>query len=114
MAIDSVQPAKATLGFGYDSPDDKYGVGLTSSFVAGKRSDNGEQFYHAGGYHVMDLATYWNINPNIRLNVNLNNLFNQKYHDYATVSGMSATDSTQIERATMPERHVSASLSFNF
>lgn len=114
VAIDSVQPAKATLGFGYDSPDNKYGMGLTSSFVAGKRSDNGEQFYRAGGYHVMDLATYWNINPSIRLNVGINNLFNQKYHDYATVSGILATNHAQIERATMPERHVLASLSFNF
>lgn len=114
VAIDSVQPAKATLGFGYDSPDNKYGMGLTSSFVTGKRSDNGEQFYRAGGYHVMDLATYWNINPSIRLNVGINNLFNQKYHDYATVSGILATNHAQIERATMPERHVLASLSFNF
>ncbi|STZ56447.1 Heme-repressible hemoglobin-binding protein [Moraxella lacunata] len=114
VAIDSVQPAKATLGFGYDDPNDKYGMGLTSSFVAGRRSDNGENFYRAGGYHVMDLATYWNINKNTRLNVGINNLFDKKYHDYATVSGMAMTDTAQIERASMPERNISASLAFSF
>lgn len=112
--VNSVLPAKATLGLSYDSPDDRFGMGLTSTFVAGKRSDAGEQFYRTKGYHVMDVATHWKVSDNMRLNFAINNIFNQKYHDYTTVATLNNSDVAKIERAYQPERHVTASMEFKF
>ncbi|AKG07960.1 hypothetical protein AAX06_07095 [Moraxella bovoculi] len=112
--IDSILPAKVTLGFSYDAPSEKFGLGLTSTFVKGKQSDSSSTSFYAKGYNNQDFAAYWNINKNTRLNVGLNNIFNQKYWDYTAVSGLLATDTTKIERATNPERNVTASLEFKF
>ncbi|MDO4224079.1 MAG: TonB-dependent receptor [Acinetobacter sp.] len=119
--IGSIQPAKGVFGFYYNSPNDKYGFGLNSTWVASKQAANSSASatrYRVPSYNVQDFYAYWNINSHIKFNVNLNNIFDKRYWDYATVIGLentgSAANTLKWERATMPERNYSAGLEIKF
>lgn len=112
--LDSVLPQKGTLGLTYDAPTGNYGLALTTTAVKGKRSGASADHFRVGGYHVQDLSTYWNVSPNVRVNVGLNNIFNKKYWDYSTASKLMSNETIKIERSAQPERHVSASVELKF
>ncbi|MEX5539043.1 hypothetical protein ABFV54_28460, partial [Pseudomonas syringae] len=64
------------------------------------------------GYVVHDLSAYWKPTSFITVNLSLNNIFDKKYWDYATVGTL--TSANLIDRATLPGRNVVASLAFKF
>ncbi|MBF7683478.1 TonB-dependent hemoglobin/transferrin/lactoferrin family receptor [Acinetobacter sp. B5B] len=118
--VNSVQPEKASLTFAYDDPAQKYGLGFTTTAVDSKKAsqDNSatlsaiESYRNVPGYVIHDLTAYWNANKYMTFNVALNNIFDKKYWDYATVATL--TKSGVIERSTLPGRNVVASVEFKF
>ena len=123
--LNSVQPEKGSLTFAYDDPDHVYGFGLTATAVGSKQAKlgassfqpNAEQlkYENVAGYAVFDLAAYWNINKVTKVNVALNNLFDQTYWNYASVGALNATDKAEmIDRSAEPGRNISASIQYKF
>lgn len=117
--INSIQPKKASLTLGYDDPKQQYGLGFTSTAVASKRASqdasivsSGTTYPRVAGYVVHDLSAYWKPTSFITVNLSLNNIFDKKYWDYATVGTL--TSANLIDRATLPGRNVVASLAFKF
>lgn len=121
-AINSVQPEQATLSFNYDAPDQVYGLSFKTTAV-GSRTAGEDRVYIPGGqankpyrkvsgYAVSDISAYWNINKYATLNLGLNNIFDQKYHDYAKVGLL--TNTKLIDRATETGRNVFASVEFKY
>lgn len=117
--VNSVQPKKASLTFAYDDPAQKYGLGFTTTAVASKMATKDSSittstssFKNVPGYVVNDLTAYWNANKYMTFNVALNNIFDKKYWDYATVGTL--TSASLIDRATLPGRNVVASVEFKF
>lgn len=121
-AINSVQPEQATLSFNYDAPDQVYGLSFKTTAVASRTAGEDRVYIPGGrpnapyqkvsGYAVSDLSAYWNINKYATLNLGLNNIFDQKYHDYAKVGLL--TKASLIDRATETGRNVFASVEFKY
>ncbi|MEB3767850.1 TonB-dependent hemoglobin/transferrin/lactoferrin family receptor [Acinetobacter sp. MD2] len=117
--VNSVQPEKASFTFGYDAPEHVFGLGLTATAVGSKLAtqdasidSSGNNYRRVAGYSIYDLSSYWNITKFMKINLNLNNIFDKKYWEYATVGTL--TSDNLIDRATMPGRNVVASLEFKF
>lgn len=129
--LDSVPPAKAVIGVGFDAPQKAWGLNLTGTFVAAKQAvaTNREAYSSGGslntatvlfnvpGYSVFDLSGYWQINKTWRLNAGINNLTDVRYWDYASARNLQpavARDQRDLELLTNPGRSYVASLVATF
>ena len=117
--VNSVQPEKASLSFAYDAPEHVYGVSVIGTAV-GRRlatrdasiDSSTEKYQPVAGYAIADLSAYWKLNKYAKLNLGLNNIFDKKYRDYATVGTL--TSENLIDRATLPGRNLVASVEFKY
>ncbi|KAA8735337.1 TonB-dependent hemoglobin/transferrin/lactoferrin family receptor [Acinetobacter qingfengensis] len=126
--LNSINPGKASLTFAYDDPNQRFGLGFTTTAVEGKTASQDISTYSVSsgytpvaGYTIFDFSAYWNINKHAKLNVGLNNIFDKTYWSYSTVgtlnSAVSASGrntSTLIDRSAEVGRNVTASLEFKF
>ena len=123
--MNSVQPEKGSLTFAYDDPDQVYGLGFTTTAVGSKKArldassfqPDSEQlkYKNVAGYALFDLSAYWNINKATKVNVALNNIFDQTYWNYASVGTLDATDkAAMIDRSAEPGRNITASIQYKF
>ncbi|RZL63338.1 MAG: TonB-dependent hemoglobin/transferrin/lactoferrin family receptor [Variovorax sp.] len=132
--LDSVQPAKAIVGVGYDAPQKKWGVNLTGVFVKGKQAvaterlaftnnpgatlpDSKVELFRVPGFARFDLSGYWRISKNVRLNAGIYNLADKKYWAYSATRSLqpqSAQDRRQIELSTAPGRTYAVALNVDF
>ena len=60
------------------------GVGLSTSAIAGQTSNN---TFDMDGYGTVDLLAYYPLTENVRLNLNLNNVFDKHYEERARNAG---------------------------
>ncbi|WP_326537995.1 TonB-dependent receptor [Pseudorhodoferax sp.] len=132
--LDTVLPAKAIVGVGYDAPQKAWGLNLMGTFVRGKQAvaTNRQSFtnnpgaeltdattalYKVPGFARFDLAGYWSIRKNVRLNAHIFNLTDKRYWSYASTRSLqpaNARDRQQIELSTAPGRTYALSLSVDF
>lgn len=124
----STLPRKASTTLAYDAPGDErrpaWGVSLSAVATAGKQpasdtiGDTSVARFRVAGATVADLAAYWNIGKNIKLNVGIYNLGDKRYWDYATsrslAAGLDAATLADIERQTRPGRNAAAMLTFQY
>ncbi|NHZ40477.1 TonB-dependent receptor domain-containing protein [Massilia aquatica] len=120
----STLPRKASATLAYDAPGEAWGVSLSAVATAGKQpasdtiGDTSVPRFRIAGATVADLAAYWNIGKNIKLNVGIYNLGDKRYWDYATsrslAAGLDAATLADIERQTRPGRNAAAMLSFQY
>ena len=109
--LNSVDPARASIGLAYDAQD--WGVSLHGRFAAGKeRMANPEDFAPAG-YGVADLLAHWDFAPGATVNAGVFNLTDRKYWDWADVPAVAA-DSAVLDRYTRPGRNVGVSLAVSW
>lgn len=134
MPLDSVQPAKAIVGVGYDAPEQRWGMNLTGTFVRGKQAvannrlahnnnpgasiENSKvSYYRVPGYARFDLSGYWRVSRNVRLNAGIYNLTDKKYSAYSSVRNLepsSAQDRQQFELSSAPGRTFAINLNVDF
>lgn len=132
--LDSVQPAKAVAGLGYEAAQRAWGLHLTGTFVRGKQAtptarqsftnNPGAQLpdatvvlYRVPGFARFDVASYWRISKNLRLNAAVLNLADKRYWSYSGTRSLqpaNARDRQQIELSTAPGRTFAVSLSADF
>ena len=132
--LDSVQPAKAIVGVGYEAPQKAWGMNLTGTFVRGKQAlstnrqsfgnnpgdtiaDSTLELFDVPGFARFDISGYWRISKNVRLNAGIFNLTDKRYWAYSSTHNLqpsSAQDRQQIDLSTAPGRTFAASLSVDF
>lgn len=132
--LDSVQPAKAIVGVGYDAPQRLWGMNLTGVFVKGKRAtatnrlgftnDPGAtlaasriELYRVPGYARFDLSGYWRVSNNVRVTAGVYNLTDKKYWAYSNTRSLqpqSVQDRQQIELSSAPGRTYAVNLNVDF
>jgi hemoglobin/transferrin/lactoferrin receptor protein len=113
--LDSINPFKSVFGLRYQGAENRWGVQLFTTVVAKKDrlSDATVNVFRAPAFATVDLLTYYNVNPNLTLNLGVFNLFNKKYWEASDVRGLSSTD-RNLDRYTQPGINVSASMTFRF
>lgn len=120
--VNSVQPGKGSLTFAYDDPNKFFGLGLTATAVGDRIASRDVSTYQdnnaykrVAGYTVFDLSAYWNVNKFTKLNVALNNMFDQTYWNYASVGTLTGDNQASlIDRAAEPGRNIFASVEFKY
>ncbi len=132
--LDTVQPAKAIVGVGYDAPEKAWGVNFTGTFVKGKQAvatnrqsfnnnpgvilaDSTVQLYRVPGWARFDLTGYWRLSKNTRLSAGIFNLFDKEYWNYSSTRNLqpaNAQDRQQIALSTAPGRTFAVNLNVDF
>jgi len=134
VALDTVQPAKAVVGVGYDAPQRTWGLNLTGTLVRGKQAEatNRNAFsnnpgatlapattelFRVPGFARWDLAGYWRISRHARWFAGIYNLGDKRYWSYSNSRSLqpaSAQDRQQIALSTAPGRTYAVGLSVDF
>ena len=134
VALDTVQPAKAVVGVGYDAPQRAWGLNLTGTLVRGKQAEatNRNAFsnnpgatlapattelFRVPGFARWDLAGYWRISRHARWSAGIYNLGDKRYWSYSNSRSLqpaSAQDRQQIALSTAPGRTYAVGLSVDF
>ena len=134
MVLDTVQPGKAIVGVGYDAPQKAWGLNLMGTFVRGKQaiatnrqsfsnnpgaelSDSTVTLFRVPGFARLDIAGYWRVSKNVRLNASIFNLTDKRYWSYANTRNLqpaNARDRHQIEVSSAAGRTYAVSLNVDF
>jgi hemoglobin/transferrin/lactoferrin receptor protein len=132
--LDTVQPAKAIVGVGYDAAQKAWGLNLTGTFVRGKQAvatnrqsfsnnpgaeltDSTVPLFRVPGFARFDIAGYWRVNKNVRLHAGIFNLTDKRYWSYSNTRSLqpaNARDRQQIEVSSAPGRTYAVSLNVDF
>ena len=132
--LDTVQPAKAIVGVGYDAAQKAWGLSLTGTFVRSKQAiatnrqsftnnpgaeltDSTVALFRVPGFARFDVAGYWRVNKNVRLNAGIFNLTDKRYWNYSSTRNLQPTnarDLQQIEVSSAPGRTYGISLNVDF
>ncbi|MEF7615476.1 TonB-dependent hemoglobin/transferrin/lactoferrin family receptor [Aquincola sp. MAHUQ-54] len=111
--LNSVDPARLTLGAAYDT--DAWRVGMDLTHRAAKHRKDIDSTGQAGPLlatgrsTVVDLTARWTLRPGLRLSGGLYNLTDRKVLDWANVAGVPAT-TTVADAYTSPGRHAGVTL----
>jgi hemoglobin/transferrin/lactoferrin receptor protein len=92
--LNSIDPPRALLGLGYETPSGKLGIGFDLTLVAAKDDvdESAGALFKPGGYAVADLRLNWRPGERIGVDVGLFNLADDVHHEWAVVRGRSPAD----------------------
>ncbi|MBW3165325.1 TonB-dependent hemoglobin/transferrin/lactoferrin family receptor [Ferrimonas balearica] len=113
-SLDTVAPVNASLMLAYDAPGEAWGVALQNKYSAEKSgSDWGtEGNLTAPSYFVMNLTSYWQARPDLRLSFGIHNLTDEQYWLYGNLAGRIEDPQQNIDRFSQSGRYVSAQLQY--
>jgi len=115
--LNSVEPAKATLGLKYQAP--VWSVRLDAVYHAAKKASDIDTSTLAGGYYAipsattLDLGAQWRIRKDLRLNAAIVNLTDKKYWQWSDVRGGAVTASN-IDAFSQAGRYFNVSMVVDF
>lgn len=120
--LSTVDPLEAVLGLRYRSPDERWGAELVSTLVGEARGEGFEPEddqdpFVPDGFTVFDLIGYYQVNPNLTLNLGLFNLFDTDYERYSDVRFLDSNDELfELQRARFeqPGLNVQAGITWQF
>lgn len=118
--LSTVDPIEAVLGLRYR--DDRWGAELVSTLVGEARGEGfepeaGQDPFVPDGFAVFDLIGYYQVNPDLTLNLGLFNLFDTDYVRYSDVRFLDSNDSLfdlQKARFEQPGLNVQAGVTWQF
>jgi hemoglobin/transferrin/lactoferrin receptor protein len=113
--LNSIDPPRASLGLGYQSPSGKLGIGFDLTLVAAKHNvdESAGALFKPGGYAVADLRFNWRQSERIGIDVGLFNLTDDAHFEWATVRGRSPDDPL-LPYYQEPGRHVAVTVTATF
>lgn len=116
VPLDSVDPARAVLGIGYEGY--AWGIELDATGVARKHRLDNDEAFRAPGYATVDLYGHWSPVPALDLYAGVTNLGNRRYWNWGTLHGGtlgSTVDTSEvIGRYSSPGRALSVAAKWTF
>ena len=124
--LNYLEPAKLTLGLAYTSAD--WDMSLTMNHHAAKGADELDSPYIPKSTTqlqfivpestTLDIHGQWRIRKNLRLNLGVVNLTDQKYWNWSDVQGLASNPTAPllsvVDAYTQPGRHVNVSVAMDF
>jgi hemoglobin/transferrin/lactoferrin receptor protein len=113
--LNTVEPARAVLGLGYDSADGRWGGEVSVLGVTGKRrvDDSRGELFRPPGYGLLDLSAWYSPHESVRLHLAAQNLADRRHWNWASLRGLPA-NAPNIEFFSGAGRSVSAGLSIDW
>jgi len=116
-----IDPNELILGLDWTSSDEKLGLQALYS-LSGKSKDNLEPVclnnscsprFTTGGFGIIDIFGFYNINDHIEMRLAIENLTDKKYHRWASVAQL-PEDDTELDLYGQSGRALSASFKYKF
>ncbi|OGT57175.1 MAG: hypothetical protein A3E01_14020 [Gammaproteobacteria bacterium RIFCSPHIGHO2_12_FULL_63_22] len=109
--LNSIMPARITVGVGYESPDGRWGAELLGTGVAAvSRVDrSAANLYMPPGYAIYDANLWYELHPGLRLHLSVGNLADRTYWRWAGMRGVLAA-ATDLPFYTASGRSITVSL----
>lgn len=128
--LDAIQPARYVFGFGYDHPEEKWGIGITTTYSRAKKANEVSGTRHHGihrvdlggkltnSWYTHDITGYLNY-KNYTLRGGIYNVTNRKYSTWESVrqSSVNAVNQDQgsnYTRFAAPGRNFSLAFEMKF
>jgi hemoglobin/transferrin/lactoferrin receptor protein len=114
--LGSIDPFKAVVGLRYRNPENIWGAELFTTYAGAARLPRTRELpspFVPDSYFTVDLTAYYNITPEISLNVGIFNILNQKYWERGDVRGLSSRDAN-LDLFVQPGTTVSAGVKVVF
>ncbi|MEG9545460.1 lactoferrin/transferrin family TonB-dependent receptor [Mannheimia sp. HC-2023] len=128
--LDAIQPARYVFGFGYDHPEEKWGIGITTTYSRAKKAEEVSGTRHHGihrvdlggkltnSWYTHDIMGYLNY-KNYTLRGGIYNVTNRKYSTWESVrqSSVNAVNQDQgsnYTRFAAPGRNFSLAFEMKF
>lgn len=93
--LNSVEPKRLSVAASW-TPSERWGAEWRLRAASGKDhiDTSSTNYYRPSGYGVNDLSAWWQVQPRVRVNVALNNVFDKSYYIWGDVrrAGLSASD----------------------
>ncbi|PLK49237.1 TonB-dependent hemoglobin/transferrin/lactoferrin family receptor [Uliginosibacterium sp. TH139] len=114
--LNSIEPKRGTFAAMW-TPSEQWGAEWRLRAATGKDhiDTSSTNYYRTPGYGVNDLSAWWQVQPHVKLNLAINNLFDKTYYLWSDVrrSGLTATDPAP-EFYTQPGRNFALSVKFDY
>ena len=131
----SIQPLKIILGFGYEDPEDRWGLNARATYLGAKKAKDAQIIdysslrkevktypYLNGSATLFDVYGFYKVNKHVILRAGIYNIFNRKYHTWDVLRGInqfSTTDAVDpqrkgLERFYAPGRNFAGAVEIRF
>lgn len=134
----SIQPIKAILGFGYEHPEDKWGLNARWTYLGEKKAKDAKIVQYTGLHYdtrttepypylngsatLFDVYGFMRIGQHITLRAGIYNIFDRKYHTWDALRGINIRSTTNtvdrdkkgLERFYAPGRNFAAAMEIRF
>lgn len=109
--LNSIDPARASLGLRYEAPGADWGGELLAvgAWRKTRVDESAGALFAPPGHLILDALAWWQPRPGLRLNLALGNLFDRRYWEWGSVRGVAA-NAPDLGFYTRPGRHLAASL----
>lgn len=135
MSMLSIQPIKVILGFGYEDPEDRWGLNARATYLGAKKAKDAQIIdysslrkevktypYLNGSATLFDVYGFYKVNKLVILRAGIYNIFNRKYHTWDVLRGInqfSTTDAVDpqrkgLERFYAPGRNFAGAVEIRF
>lgn len=115
VPLNSIDPARLTLGLSHTWPSERHRLELVWTAVAGKDDidDPDDELFRAPGYASLDAYWHWRPMADWQIDVGLYNLTDRRYWNWASVAGLPA-DAREIDLYTEPGRSLGVGVRFDW
>lgn len=113
VALNSVEPLRASFGVAYDVSQWGGEWRLRAAKGKSRIDDSGSTWFRTPGYGINDLAAWYRPTANTRVVVAVNNVFDQKYWNWADIR-QADTSLTAVDFYTQPGRNLRVSFQADF
>lgn len=132
----SIQPIKVILGFGYEDPEDRWGLNARATYLGAKKAKDAQVVeytynfqkriktypYLNGSAMLFDAYGFYKVNKHIILRAGIYNILNRKYHTWDVLRGInqfSTTDAIDpegkgLQRFYAPGRNFAGAVEIRF
>ena len=131
----SIQPIKVILGFGYEDPEDRWGLNARATYLGAKKAKDAQIIdysslrkevktypYLNGSATLFDVYGFYKVNKHVILRAGIYNILNRKYHTWDVLRGInqfSTTDAVDpqrkgLERFYAPGRNFAGAVEIRF
>ena len=131
----SIQPIKIILGFGYEDPEDRWGLNARATYLGAKKAKDAQIIdysslrkevktypYLNGSATLFDVYGFYKVNKHVILRAGIYNILNRKYHTWDVLRGINQFSTTNavdpqrkgLERFYAPGRNFAGAVEIRF
>lgn len=131
----SIQPLKIILGFGYEDPEDRWGLNARATYLGAKKAKDAQIIdysslrkevktypYLNGSATLFDVYGFYKVNKHVILRAGIYNILNRKYHTWDVLRGINQFSTTNavdpqrkgLERFYAPGRNFAGAVEIRF